>query len=143
MSFWEKMFGKKKEKKAGEPTETSFNTEEATAFLKKKYDENLQLLNNEVENAMFHKKRSVRNKRLLNLFILNKKSELLKPVIDAQKELDSLKKNIEDMEKKKEENDEYNRTLLELEKKLISEKENLRKLEASDEWNRLNRLTER
>jgi len=86
--------------------------------LKKKHDENLQLLNSEAKNAMFQKKRSVRNKRLLNLFVLSKKNELLKPVIYAEKELEFLKKNLEDKRGKKREIDEYNRNVLELKKKL-------------------------
>ncbi len=143
MGFLERLFGKKKEKKAEEPPEESFDIEAAAAFLKKKHDENLQLLDSEVKNAMFQKKRSVRNKRLLNLFVLSKKNELIKPISDAEKELEFLKKNIKDGEEKNREIDEKNRTLQELKKKLVSEEKNLRNLEASDEWNKFGQLSER
>jgi hypothetical protein len=115
--------------------------EVATAFLKKKYDENSQLLNDEVKAAMFNKKkRSFRNKKLLDIFTISRKHELLNPIIDAEKELDSLKKGMEDMERNKKEIDEHNRALLGSKKALEHEKENLRKLKTSDEWDRFNRL---
>ena len=44
MSFLERLFGKKNEKKVEAHTEISFNLEEATAFLKKKYDENFRIV---------------------------------------------------------------------------------------------------
>jgi len=45
MGFLEKLFGKKKEKELTQSTEETFDIETATTFLKKKYNENFQLLN--------------------------------------------------------------------------------------------------
>jgi DNA repair exonuclease SbcCD ATPase subunit len=144
LSFLEKLFGKKKEKKVVTPTETSFNLEAATAFLKKKYDDNLQLVRDEIKAAKSIRKRRIsRKKAMLNLLTAIREKELLNPVVDAEKELDSLKKNIEDVEKNKKEIDEHNKRLLDLKKKLESEEENLRELEASDEWDKFNQLIKR
>jgi len=141
LSFLEKLFGKKKEKRVVEPTEISFNLEAATAFLKKKYDENFQLVRDEIKTASSVRKRRIsRKKVMLNLLSAVREKELLDPVVDAQKELDTLKKNIEDAEKSKKEIDEHNEGLLDLKKELESEEVNLRNLEASDEWDRFNQL---
>jgi hypothetical protein len=47
MSFLEKLFGKKEEKEVTKPIEEVFDIETATTFIKKKYDENFQLLKDE------------------------------------------------------------------------------------------------
>jgi len=47
MSFLEKLFGKNGEKEVAEPIEEVFDIETATTFIKKKYDENFQLLKDE------------------------------------------------------------------------------------------------
>jgi chromosome segregation ATPase len=241
MRFLEKLFGKKEEKEVAEPTEETFDIETATTFLKKKYDENFQLLNDEVkttyeeiqvvlenfkqslsslEKANFNEsldsvslqmaisqRKSFINKMKIMISQLNKpldstldsiieyqcssllavkeadehafkefimfeqvlnesktvfknfksvfnatkkfndmvseKKELLNPINDTEDDLNSLKKNIEYMQNEKKEIDEHNKRLMDLKKKLESEKENLKKLEESDEWNRFNKLIER
>ena len=144
MGFLEKLFGKKKEKKAVTPTETSFNLEAATAFLKKKYDDNFQLVRGEIKAAASIRKRRIsRKKAMLNLLTAVREKELLDPVVDAQKELEYLKKNIEVAEKDKKEIDVHNKILQDLKKKLESEEKNLIDLEASDEWNRFHQLRKR
>jgi chromosome segregation ATPase len=136
LSFFEKLFGRK--------NEITFNLEAATAFLKKKYDENLQLVHDEIKAAVSLRKRRIsRKKAMLNLLTAVREKELLNPVVDAEKELDSLKKNIEDVEKNKKEINAHKKSLLDLKKKLESEEENLRELEASDEWDRFNQLIKR
>ena len=144
LSFLGKLFGKKKEKKLVEPTEISFSLEAATAFLKEKYDENFQLVRNEIKAAASVRKRRVsRKKAMLNLLAAVREKELLNPVVDAKKDLVSLKKNIEDLEKNKKENGAHKKRLLGLKKKLESEKKGLRDLEASDEWDKFNQLIKR
>lgn len=51
MGFLEKLFGKKEEKEVAESAEETFDIETATDFLKKKYNENFQFLNDEVKGA--------------------------------------------------------------------------------------------
>jgi chromosome segregation ATPase len=241
MSFLEILFGNKEEKEVEKPTEEAFDIETATAFLKKKYNENFQHLNIEVKaayeeiqvalgnfkeslsnlaNANFNEpldsvslqmansqRKSFINKMKIMISQLDKpldlsldsiieyqrssllsvkeadehalkefimfeqvlseskavfknfksvfnatkkfndmvfeKKELLKSINDAEKELDSLKKNIEYMKNEKKEIDEHNKRLIDLKKKFESEKENLKKLERSDEWNKFNKLIER
>jgi len=143
LSFLEKLFGKK-EKKVVEPTEIALDIEAATAFLKKKYDENFQLVHDEIKYATSLRKRSISKKKaMLDLLVASREKELLNPVVDAEKELDSLKKNIEDVEKNKKEIDEHNKSLLDLRKRLKSEEENLRELEASDEWDSFDQMIKR
>jgi len=241
MGFLEKLFGKKEEKEVSEPIEEVFDIETATAFLKKKYDENFQFLNDEVktayekiqvvlgnfkeslsnlEKANFNEsldsaslqmansqRKSFINKMRIMISQLNKlldssldsiidyqrssllsvketdehavkefimfeqvlneskavfknfksvfnatknfsdlvseKKELLNPINDAERDLDSLKKNIEYIQKDKKEIDEHNKRLMDLRKKLEYEEEDMRKLRGSDEWNGFNRLIER
>jgi hypothetical protein len=241
MRFLEKLFCKKEEKEIAEPAEETFDIETATDFLKKKYNEDFQLIKDDVktayeeiqmalgnfkeslsnlEKANFNEsldsvsfqmatsqRKSFINKMKIMISQLNKplnlgldsiteyqrssllsvkeadehavkefvmfeqllkeskavfknfksvfnttknfndlvskKRELLYPINDTENELDSLKKNIEFVQKVKKEIDEHNKRLLDLKKKLESEEENLRKLEDSDEWNRFNLLIER
>jgi len=144
LSFWEKLFWKKKEKKVMASTETSFNLEAAATFLKKKYEDNLQLVRDEIKAATSIRKRRIsRKKAMLNLLIAVREKELLNPIVDAQKDLNSLKKSMEDLEKNKKDMDEHNKNLLDLKKKLVSEEESLRSLEASDEWDTFNQLIKR
>jgi chromosome segregation ATPase len=241
MRFLEKLFGNNEEKQIAEPAEETFDIETATDFLKKKYNENFQFLNDEakasyeemqvtlenfkeslsnLEKANFNEsldsvslhmaisqRKSFINKMKIMISQLNKpldssldsiieyqrssllsvkeadehavkefimfeqvlneskavfknfksvfnttknfndlvskKRELLYPINDAENDLDSLKENIEFIQRVKKGIDEHNKRLLDLKERLEYEKENLRKLEESDEWNRFNRLIER